>query len=324
MLQVFIDANIYLRFFAYSTDALDELEKFRALCEAKKIKLFLTDQVKREIARNRDAEVSRALGRFEKSFSSPEIPRFAANFDETVAVYEAAKALTAAKSSLREKLDAYIDSNSLPADDLVNQLELVSELLVADDHDFMAARDRRDFGDPPGKRDSLGDQLNWEMLLDQAATNSDLHIITQDGDFFSKLDKDLPDRALVNEWHDEKSADLFIYRSLGEFAKKHFPEIKLPSDVFRTEWVSRLAKTRSFSTTHTYVEKLQGIFDDLTLEDAVRLFQAMIENEQINWISEDEDVKEFFLKLYDKFGYETSGELDKQLYEAVDYLGIPF
>lgn len=324
MIHVFIDANIYLRFFAYSADTLSELEKLHALSEADKVTLYLTDQVKREIARNRDAEVDRALARFENSFSLPEVPRFASSFKEAAALNEASKALSASKSALRERLDADIASGSLPADESIDKLEAASTVLEIEEKHIVAARDRRDLGDPPGKRDSLGDQVNWEVLLDNVPKGSDLHLITQDGDFFSKLAKDSPDRAISMEWRDKKSGELKVYRSLSEFAKKHFPDINLPSDVFRAEWVNRLAKARSFSTTHLYIEKLEGIFNDLTLEDALRLFQALIENDQINWISGDEDVKDFFLKLYEKFKGDTSLELDMQLNDVADYLGFPF
>lgn len=324
MLNIFIDTNIYLRFFSYSPDTINEIEKLTALAEAGKITIFLTDQVKRELARNRDAELERALSRFQKSANSPEIPRFAAQFAEADALKAASEALATAKSALAEKLREEIAAGPLIADTLVENLEEHSQTLETDKKAVKAARLRRDIGDPPGKSDSLGDQINWELLLRAVEDGDDLHVISQDGDFFSKLDENAPSSALVAEWSAAKNADLFTYRSLKKFASEHFPDIQLPSDVFKSQWMSRLSKAGTFSTTHIYIEKLDSIFDDLTFEDAVVIFQAMIDNEQINWISNDADVKQFYEKLFEKYRDQTSNEMDVRLHEAADYLGFPF
>ena len=324
MLNIFIDTNIYLRFFSYSPDTINELEKLTALAEAGEITIFLTDQVKRELARNRDGELERALARFQKSANSPEIPRFAAQFEEAANLKAASEALATAKSALSEKLRQEIEAGPLIADKLVENLEKHSRMLATDGAAVDAARLRKDIGDPPGKADSLGDQINWELLMQAIDNGEDLHVISQDGDFFSKLNENAPSLPLIMEWKNKKGAALFAYRSLKKFASEHFPHIQLPSDVFKSQWISKLSKSGSFSTTHLYIEKLGSIFDDLTFEDAVVIFQAMIDNEQINWIAGDDDVKNFYEKLFEKFRDQTSGEMDTRLYETADYLGYPF
>lgn len=67
MINLFIDANIYLRFYAYAEDTFTELEKLTALVQTGKIRILLPQQVKDEVSRNREAEIDRALVRFEQS-----------------------------------------------------------------------------------------------------------------------------------------------------------------------------------------------------------------------------------------------------------------
>ena len=45
-------------------------------------------------------------------------------------------------------------------------------------------------GNPPGKRNSLGDAILWEFLLANAPDKEDIYMISGDGDFDSKLDRD--------------------------------------------------------------------------------------------------------------------------------------
>jgi hypothetical protein len=61
MKHVFIDTNIFLFFFHVSKVDLDELEKLRVLIRPGEIKLWIPDQVRNEISRNRDSIVATAL-----------------------------------------------------------------------------------------------------------------------------------------------------------------------------------------------------------------------------------------------------------------------
>lgn len=55
-----------------------------------------------------------------------------------------------------------------------------------------AAQDRRERGNPPGKKtDSLGDQLSWQQFLDAVKGNDTAWIITRDSDYAEKVGKKL-------------------------------------------------------------------------------------------------------------------------------------
>lgn len=323
--HIFIDSNVYLRFYAYSEDDIAELEKFRALSEAGKIELYLTEQVDDEIVRNRESEISRALEKFKTSATPPQIPRFAAYLDEADDLNRAAKKLSKAKNALSEKISKDISESTLLADKIIDELKGVSNYIETTNKYLKRAVKRRRLGNPPGKPDSLGDQLNWEMLLGEVPDGSDLHIITLDKDFESKLDAGNPTSFLASEWEDRNGGELHIHKSLGKFAKKFFPEIKLPSDVQKSDAISKLVNSGTFARTHKEIERLDEVFEMITLEEALVLFEALVENSQISWIADDEDVKEFFKKLYDKFATQVPVELDEKLATVTDYLpSVPF
>lgn len=325
MLSVVIDSNVFLRFYAYPEDTLEELVKFKALAEAEHIRLYITAQIVDEVARNRDAEIARALEKFQKSGSPPEVPRFATHLDEAKLLIDAGKAMSAAKAALTKKINEEISGGELRADQLISGLsELATHIEIKPEH-VERARARRDLGNPPGKPESLGDQLSWEMLLQGLPANTDLHVVTDDRDFFSKLGDDEPSSFLIGEWAEWNGGGLRVYKSLGRFAKTHFPEIKLPSDVVKSDAISKLVSSGNFAWTHKQIARLADVFDQLTLENAIVLFQALIDNSQINWIASDPDVADFYSKLYDKFGEQISIEMEDQLSEVADYLPIiPF
>lgn len=325
MRYVFIDSNIYLRFYGYAEDDFLELEKFVALLDAKKIKVFVTEQVNNEVLRNRDAEINAAMEKFSRSVIAPQIPRFACELPEAIEIVEAGKSAAKAKNKVLEILSQQIAEKSLRADKLIYELMDKATFLETTDEIMSRADVRRKKGNPPGKPESLGDQINWEALLLVDEHDIDLDIVTIDGDFFSKYGQGSPATLLSGEWADAKGGKLNVHKSLASLAKAHFPDIKLPSDIVKADAISELVSSGNFTWTHYQISRLESVFDQLTKDDAAILFQAFVSNSQINWIAKDEDVKSFYLKLYEKFGSENSLEMDDKLDDIVDYFPtIPF
>lgn len=65
-----------------------------------------------------------------------------------------------------------------------------------------------------------------------------------------------------------------------------------------TENIETLINAGSFQGVHSSVGCLRGAVQYLSDDEIARLFTAANENEQIFWIAEDEDVKDFYLTLY--------------------------
>jgi predicted nucleic acid-binding protein len=52
--HLFIDTNIFLSFYAYASDDVEELRKLTKLISTDQLKLYLTEQVRDEFYRNRE------------------------------------------------------------------------------------------------------------------------------------------------------------------------------------------------------------------------------------------------------------------------------
>ena len=80
----------------------------------------------------------------------------------------------------------------------------------------------------PRKNDSIGDSINWTLLLQSVPDSADLHVISEDGDFYSAL-KDQAHLFLTEEWERVKVHDYSsIERSPTSF--EHFDGVAFAFD----------------------------------------------------------------------------------------------
>ena len=97
MIHLFIDTNIFLNFFHYSNDDLEELRKLVSLLENGEIKLYLPEQVKHEFYRNREVKISDALKKFSEAKINDSFPQFCKEYEgykqlkKTIAEYNEGK-----------------------------------------------------------------------------------------------------------------------------------------------------------------------------------------------------------------------------------------
>jgi predicted nucleic acid-binding protein len=325
MFQLLIDTNVLLRFYAYSDDSLTEVEKLSALQKSGEINIIVTDQIVEEHYRNRDRELAESIKRLEAIASVPQIPRFAEHYAEAKELREAFGKAKEAKNKLIATLRAELAENNLRADKVIEDLLASANVLRRKNDDVSLARLRRELGNPPGKKETLGDQINWEILLRGCPNGQDLHLVSRDGDFHSNVVDGLPNNFLRREWREKKQADIFLYKGLGEFAKLHFQNIKLPSDALKSSLIKRLETSGAFSTTHEVIAELQPMIADLVVADAIRIFQALLENQQIRWIFSDDDVLNFYKDLYSKFIFLLPDDLERQLIDFdSEIFDVPF
>lgn len=324
MLNVFIDTNVLVRFYAYSDDSLDEVEKIVALQKSQEINLLITQQVVEEHFRNRDRELAESFKRLESITTSAQIPRFAEHYPQASTLRDALKKAKEAKVALVAEVTAALGDGTLRADKLINDLFESVTVLSRTDADLENARLRRELANPPGKNTSLGDQLNWEILL-RACEDGDLHLVSRDGDFKASVLEGVPSQFLAKEWHQKKGGDLQIYRGLAEFAKKHFSAIKLPSDATKASWIKRLVNSDTFSETHEAIANLKPLLSDIKWVEAHLLLIAATENNQIGWIISDEDVRKFYRELYLKYFTQVPSDLDEKLVDlSAEVFDAPF
>lgn len=89
MIHVFIDTNVYLTFFSFAEDDLEELRKLRVAIENGDVKLWVPAQTRDELRRNREGKVAESMGALRKLKPTGGIPQMARNLTEFEAFKEA-------------------------------------------------------------------------------------------------------------------------------------------------------------------------------------------------------------------------------------------
>jgi hypothetical protein len=295
-MNLFIDTNVFLNIYHFSNDDIAELEKLSMLLRAGKVSLITTEQLKNEFLRNRDNKVATALNEFNKERPEKQFPQIVRQYSEYKDLQDSVKSFETNKKLIIEKLTDDILKHNLKADKLIfNLFDLATEIQYSD-YILNKARIRFDLGNPPGKRKSYGDAVNWQSLLEAIPDNQNIFFITDDGDYQSEIDKSIFDSYLSNEWKRIKKSEIIYYRSLAEFFKKQYPDIKLNDEYEKDLLIEQLATSGNFAATHSVLARLSQ-FVEFTKTQVDNILLAGVSNNQIYWISEDEDVREVYSKI---------------------------
>ncbi|KCZ50927.1 PIN domain-containing protein [Hyphomonas pacifica] len=294
--HVFVDTNIFLTFFHYSQEDLDSLNNVFASHEHGAATVYLTEQVVNEFLRNREAKIADALKRFEDSISSIQLPAFLKGYAEFSSLKNTSTTMKQLKKAVLEKVQADIAASSLPADLLISSIIKNAAVINISDDAYSAAKKSVQLGNPPGKNGSLGDAVNWQLLLSKVPDGEDIHIISEDGDYFSKLDLQAPHPFLAEKWKEAKKSNLHVYRSISKFLKVHFDGTAFSFDKNKEELIEKLRKSGSFATTHSTISKLED-YSYFSLPEVTKLLDAIVNNPQVNWIWSDADVWNFYKRV---------------------------
>lgn len=299
--HVFVDTNVWLTFYAFANDDLEQLKKVIALVQNGKLKLYIPQQVVDEFYRNREGKLDESIREFAKSQVSKSIPRYMLEYPEVKKYRDALAEFQAAKDSLVTRAKAEAEKKELAADKLFSDILSVSAPIPADDKLLAKAVQRRIRGNPPGKPTSTGDQFIWEVLLHSVPDGSDLHVVSNDGDYESKLQPGRADQFLIDEWSAKKGALLVLHNEIRPFLNSKFPGIHLAVDLEKQESIARLISSGSFSSTHYAVAKLMPLVDQLTWTEADQIVDAALDNSQIRWIGTDDDVQALYSRIIERF-----------------------
>jgi hypothetical protein len=198
--HLLIDANIYLEFYRFSKDDLEELRKLAELIREDEIILYVNEQLRDEIRRNRENVLAQAL----KTVTDAKIP---ATFPQVLRNYQRFPKLDAARLAYAAEVDKLVSraredaaQRKLPADELLDELMGLATDVAITPEIVGAARDRHDRGNPPGKNGSYGDAITWEALLQHHPEYASLDIITSDNDYLSPLRRKELHEFLEHEW----------------------------------------------------------------------------------------------------------------------------
>jgi predicted nucleic acid-binding protein len=295
-MHVFIDTNILLNFFHFSKDELDALNDVFASHEHGAAKVHLTQQVCDEFKRNRENKIKDALKRFKEIKFAAQLPSFMKAYEEYNTIRRLSTELQSAVKAISEKVDADIVAQQLLADSLISDIFARAEIIPTSPEVFSIASMRGTIGNPPGKAGSIGDAINWTLLLQNVPDEEPLHIISEDGDFYSTLNEDAAHPFLEEEWQDRKRSSLRVYRTLSSFMKEHFDGVAFPFDRAKEALIDDLSSSGSFASTHDLIAKLEG-FSYFSLKEVERVLAAAVANNQFGRIATDTDVSDFLNRV---------------------------
>ncbi|MCA8870123.1 MAG: DUF4935 domain-containing protein [Rhodobacteraceae bacterium] len=301
-MNLFIDANIFLDFYHLSGGDIEELKKLVALIEEGDIVLFTSKQLQEEVRRNRDTKIFDALKEFQKASFKVSFPAFCKHYPEYAEIQEALKTANSKHSQLLTKSTGDIKAENLNADTLISDLFSKSKDIPVSQAIFNASINRFRLGNPPGKKKvTMGDEVNWECLIEGVPQIEELHFVSGDGDYASAIFPEELNAFLQSEWKQKKESEICFYKSITDFFKKKFPDIKLASDIKVNKLIEKLAASGSFAITHVVISELskQAQFSKVQVEELVSILDL---NTQVSWIIEDLDVKTFYRSILEKYG----------------------
>ncbi len=100
MINLFIDTNIFLNFFAYSSEDLNKLNNLHKLIsETNQINLFIPKHLTDEFARNREKKINEAMIKFGDSYKKIEIPKICSGYEEVLQINRASQTIDKAKKN---------------------------------------------------------------------------------------------------------------------------------------------------------------------------------------------------------------------------------
>ena len=310
-LHVFVDANIFLSFFHFTENDLDALRQVFASHEDGVVTVYLTQQVRDEVDRNRENKLNNAMATFRGTRIGIKNPSFIQNYAEAQHLSDLLKKTTKTHKQLLDKVETDIRNKNLLADRLLKDIFDRGKVLPRNSKTDKMASLRMQIGNPPGKGKSVGDAINWLTLLKEVPSEKDIHIISEDGDFFSLFDKGAPNPFLGNEWTCTKSSTLYVYRGLKPFMEKHFDGTDFALGI-KTDLIERLKHSRSFSFTHRIIAELEG-FSFYSLTEVLQVLDAVVENDQVRWIINDLDVTDFLTRITEPHLHEITDSEHKTI-----------
>jgi hypothetical protein len=297
MKNLFIDSNIWLKLYDFSSDDLNQFMKLKDLIGVD-INIILPEQVVDEVNRNRESKIKDALSKFEKW--ELQIPNFCKGYVQYSAFQKKVSDLQKAHREYVQQIKKDIGSKTLHADKAINLFFGQITILQRTPEIVAKAYHRYRIGNPPGKDNKYGDSINWTTLLDKISDNEDLFFISADGDYQSVLDKEKFNQFLLDEWREKKKSDIFFFRSLTEFFERHVKAIQLKDELIadkrKNSLISELECSSSFANTHGIVSQLSK-FSTWNDEQVNRILDAVEDNSQVGAICGDDDIAEFLESL---------------------------
>lgn len=271
MKNLFIDASVFLSFYELGGEYLEKLEIIPALVAKSKIELLLTRQVLDEFKRRREGVLKRIVkgvengaqiveGLEDKISFAPIGSDICCQYPETKKIEKILAEADSYRKNLLTKLKKDIEKDSLQADKVIRKVFDGSKVIEMSNATFASAKKREALGNPPGKKNSLGDAVSWECLLDKAPTGG-LIIISRDRDYCSVLKTEKANGFLSEEWASKKGGTLEYFFTIAEFLRSKFPDAKITQAEIQDERQAGEGYNNVSSIAEEYNKQIASIGD---------------------------------------------------------------
>jgi len=294
-----------LDIYTFSEDDIDEIKKILKLIDSGSIEIVMTQQVQDEFERNRPAKIKSAISELE-SPRFGKFPQICRSYEEYKSLSQLEKQYESLRKTLKQKIQDDYCNKTLRADLFLTEFFEKANLRKITPEITQKSQVRINRGNPPGKKGSLGDAINWELLLSYIPEGKDLYFISYDSDFASPMVPKVIHEFLEGEWKEEKFSEIHYYNRLSAFFTDCFPDIKLIIDQTRQEKVETLIHSADFRTTHKAIQSLSPELNNLSEGQIYQIIIALENNDQIYMINSDPDIEKFFADLYSSHQYGLS------------------
>lgn len=217
-MNLFIDANIYLNYFRMSSENTDSLSVLLKILKTKKnLCLLLPEQTMQEYSRNRSNIVNETKIALKKQKNfKPILPPIVRNWSEAKKIKKLFKEVNSYYKKIIKRHDKELKNEDSKVDKIISEIFDKATKILEEKDIIDRAFYRMLKGNPPGKKDSYGDAIIWESILNKLI-NENLAIVTNDGDWLEKYDKENLNRFLCKEWQKKTKKRIKVYSSLGKF-----------------------------------------------------------------------------------------------------------
>lgn len=304
MINVFMDAQIWLSLYSFSNNDLKQFGKLKECITNEEVNIILTEQLIEEVYRNRENKLHDVIDKTKNiSFNIPVL--YQGYTKEHSQFKKQLKELQELNTEIQKKINEDIIAQNLPQDILIRELfSLATVLKTTPEIIDKAVLRFRIHGNPPGKDNKCGDAINWETLLEHYAYD-DLFFISDDKDYKSVLDKNRLNQYLENEWQNKKKTKIYFYENLSEFFAKHLSDIKLSTNKKQDKLIEDLANSWNFATTHSIISKMNK-YNDWNEKQISAICNIALNNDQVSSIIEDYDIKTFLTKIVEPLFLQTA------------------
>lgn len=270
-MKIFIDTNIYLRFFDGNSN---EYKKLLKSLEELGDEILITKQIVDEVSRNKGEVFLNSFNGYlnQLNISKINLPEHLANSSDdnlknwNKETRELTSKIQEQKSKLKDITTSLLENIIKSKDSVSTTLQKIfHNALIQTDQEYQDAKFRKSTGNPPGKKsDPIGDELSWEQLLNKVDQISDIFIVSNDGDFMLEFNKNCYLSPVLFKEIKERNQDINIHcfkklsQALPAFNEKLEEKLKtLPNK----EELEKISREEDHSTRLVAYEPVRNIVE---------------------------------------------------------------